>query len=323
MFLKELSDYSLQGLKVFAYVASFRSVAEAAHALKITQPAVSLQIHNLEKQLGFALFERQGRRNMLTSKGQSFLEKILPQLERLEQTLSEMRDIDTIQRPKLELGAIEGIGEFWFASRFSEFANEFENELRLFLEIADNSVLKEHLLTGRVSIILLAQKMEHPQVVSQLLMEEKLVPVGSAKSIEALKVALDKAKPGDRVWQDFNWIGYGDTAVTEQWAIKWLENIGVAVDRRLRFTHKVNSFSVIKRLLMEGRGICVAPLHSCEQELRDKSLVALESKKHPALKNVVYVSHRENSLNKIHETFLEWILKVAKGSAVQKEPLKT
>lgn len=312
MFLKELSEYSLQSLKIFAYVASLKSMSEAAQALDLSQPAVSLQIHNLEKQLQFSLFERQGRKNILTSRGQSFLEKILPQLERLEQTLAESRDLEGSQRPKLEIGAVEGIGEFWFANRLSEFVKSSDQDARLFLEIEDSKVLEEHLLTGRISLILSTQKMEHPQVVSQVLLEEKLMPVGTEEQISELKLTLEKSRPNDGVWQKFRWIGYGNTVGTEQWAAKWLENVGILVDRRLRFSHKVNSFSVIKMLLKEGRGVCVAPFHTCDQELDEGTLFSLESKRFPALRNAIYVSYREGSLNKVHQEFLEWILKAAK-----------
>ncbi len=54
-------------------VAEHGSVSKAAEVLRITQPALSRQIGGLEQQLGFALFERIGRRLILTPHGEQFL----------------------------------------------------------------------------------------------------------------------------------------------------------------------------------------------------------------------------------------------------------
>ena len=310
MFLRELSEFSLQGLRIFAHVATLNSVAEAAVTLGLTQPAVSLQISNLEKLMGISLFERQGRRNVLTSRGQSFLEAVLPILEKLEQSVVETRDPDSATRPKLEIGSVEGVGEFWLSDRFHEFSKS-EAGLRIFCEIHETEALEQHLITGRVSVIITTRKVEHPQTVSQLLMNERLLPVGNAEQIAKLKKQMDSFKKGERYWEKFDWIGYGDSLVTDRWATRWLENVGAVVDRRLRFAHKANSFSVIKTLLLDGQGICVAPEHACETDLKSGSLVSFESRKFPALKNKLYISYRESSLTRVHKEFVEWILKAA------------
>jgi DNA-binding transcriptional LysR family regulator len=310
MFLRELSEFSLQSLRVFSYVATLGSVAEAADALSLTQPAVSLQIGNLEKLLGFNLFERQGRKNVITSRGLSFLQRLLPQLEKLEQVVVESKDQDNMSKAKLEIGSVQGIGEFWLSRRFHEFSDK-QKDVRIFLDIAENKQLEDMLITGRVSVIITTNKVEHAQITSQLLLNERLLPVGRKGAIEELRALVENSKRGDRFWQKVRWIGYGDPLNIDLWPNRWLENMGTVVDRRIRFAHKVNSYSVIKQLLLEDKGVCVAPEHTCERELSAGDLVALESKKYPAIKNKLYLSFREASLSRIHEDFVTWILKIA------------
>ena len=312
MFLRDLSEFSLQSLRIFAYTVSMGSVVEAADALGLTQPAVSLQIHNLEKQLGFHLFERQGRKNVLTARGQALFQKLLPQLERLERIMIDAKDPASI-KPELMIGSVEGIGEYWLWSRFNNFS-EKNKELRLNLEMHESDKLEERLLTGRVSLVITPSKIEHPQVVSQVLMDERLLPVGRKRAISLLKDTLENKSDTERSWEKINWIGYGDTASSDPWALRWLENVGVFVDRRFKYFHQVNSYSVIKQLLLEGRGVCVAPEHTCEDELKSGELVRFESKKYPALKNRLYISHREGSLNKVHVDFRDWIIKTASST---------
>jgi DNA-binding transcriptional LysR family regulator len=285
------------------------SVVEAADALGLTQPAVSLQIHNLEKLLGFHLFERQGRKNVLTSRGQALLQKLLPHLERLEIILLNAKESEQ-SRPELILGSVEGVGEFWLWTRFADFS-EKKKDLRLTLEIGEPERLEERLLTGRISLIITPSKFEHAQIVSQVLMDERLMPVGKKKVINELKEALDNSENIERAWEKVRWIGYGDTSGADPWAMRWLENVGILIDRRFRYHHTVNSYSVIKQLMLDGAGVAVAPQHTVEKELESGALVQLESKKFPVLHNRLYISHREGSLSGIHQEFKDWIIKTA------------
>lgn len=63
----------LRRLATFVTVAEHGTVSRAAQVLHVTQPALSRQIGGLEAELGFKLFERVGRRLLLTPRGEQFL----------------------------------------------------------------------------------------------------------------------------------------------------------------------------------------------------------------------------------------------------------
>lgn len=63
----------LRRARTFVTVAQLGTVSKAAQQLHIAQPALSRQISNLERELGFKLFDRVGRRLVLTSEGEQFL----------------------------------------------------------------------------------------------------------------------------------------------------------------------------------------------------------------------------------------------------------
>jgi DNA-binding transcriptional LysR family regulator len=63
----------LRRARTFVTVAQLGTVSKAAQQLRIAQPALSRQINNLERELGFRLFDRVGRRLVLTSEGEQFL----------------------------------------------------------------------------------------------------------------------------------------------------------------------------------------------------------------------------------------------------------
>jgi len=64
----------LRELRTFVAVADLGTVSKAAEHLHVTQPALSRQIANLEGELGIKLFDRTGRRLLLTSEGAQMLQ---------------------------------------------------------------------------------------------------------------------------------------------------------------------------------------------------------------------------------------------------------
>ncbi|MEO0683401.1 MAG: LysR family transcriptional regulator, partial [Pseudomonadota bacterium] len=62
---------SLDALRVFEAAARRRSFTAAAEELLVTQAAVSRRMAGLEAQVGFALFDRSGRRLSLTPRGEA------------------------------------------------------------------------------------------------------------------------------------------------------------------------------------------------------------------------------------------------------------
>ena len=68
-----MPNYTLRQLKTFFEVAKLGSVSKAAEKLFITQPAVSMQLRQLEDEFGIALFESVGRNiRLLTFSGKVF-----------------------------------------------------------------------------------------------------------------------------------------------------------------------------------------------------------------------------------------------------------
>src|SRR5713101_5402825 len=63
----------LRRLRTFVTVAEQGSVSKAALVLRITQPALSRQIRDLEEELGLKLFQRVGGRLVLTGEGEQLL----------------------------------------------------------------------------------------------------------------------------------------------------------------------------------------------------------------------------------------------------------
>ena len=86
--------YTVQGLRAFIAVCQRGTVTAAAQAIFRTQPQVSRLISELEAELGFALFVREGRRLVPTTRGVRFFEeahRALAAFDDIERVVSELR----------------------------------------------------------------------------------------------------------------------------------------------------------------------------------------------------------------------------------------
>ena len=68
-----MKNVTFRQLRVFTEVAKQLHFARAAEALHLTPPAVTMQVKELETQVGLPLFEREGRKVTLTTAGEYLL----------------------------------------------------------------------------------------------------------------------------------------------------------------------------------------------------------------------------------------------------------
>ena len=106
----------LNTLPAFRAVAELQTMRAAAEHLNLTHSAISQQIRVLEDQLGFAVFERRGRRLVLNGPGEALLRKVQAALALLDegvQTASTMGQIET----HLRVSVVPSFGQRWLMPR--------------------------------------------------------------------------------------------------------------------------------------------------------------------------------------------------------------
>jgi DNA-binding transcriptional LysR family regulator len=104
--------FTLDQLRILRAIASEGSFKKAADSLYVTQPAVSLQIQNLEKQLDVSLFDRGGRKAQLTEAGHlllSYCDRILSQCQEACRALD---DLHNLRGGSLIVGASQTTGTY-------------------------------------------------------------------------------------------------------------------------------------------------------------------------------------------------------------------
>src|SRR6056300_812057 len=115
-------DYTLTQLQLFLKMCQTRSVTRASEELHITQPAVSIQLKNFQKQFDIPLTEVVGRQLYVTEFG----EEIAKKAELIMSKLKEINDMNLAYRGELT-GKIKmsvvSTGKYVMPYFLSEFAN--------------------------------------------------------------------------------------------------------------------------------------------------------------------------------------------------------
>ncbi|MFN8186608.1 MAG: LysR substrate-binding domain-containing protein [Gaiellales bacterium] len=123
-------------LAAFCAVVERGSFSQAAERLRVTQPAVSLQVKALEERLGQRLLDRSGRRVEPTEAGLRLYRAAQRVLAAEEQLLADVADRDGAVRGRLTIGASTGPGGRLVPLLLCEFADAYP-EVEIALSISD------------------------------------------------------------------------------------------------------------------------------------------------------------------------------------------
>ena len=106
---------TIRQLQVFESVARHLSYTRAAEELHLTQPAVSMQVKQLEESIGLPLFEQIGKKIYRTEAGEMMLGHALTIQEHLTVAKREMDELKGVDSGRLSIGVVSTVN--YFAAR--------------------------------------------------------------------------------------------------------------------------------------------------------------------------------------------------------------
>lgn len=132
---------NLHQLRVFCSVVEHRSYTRAAEALFMTQPAVSLQMHALEKSLQVKLLERVNQTLIVTEAGQALYQCALPMLNAEEEAERVLAELKGVARGRLVIGANTTGGMYLIPPLLATYKEQYpESDLLLQIDATDRLV---------------------------------------------------------------------------------------------------------------------------------------------------------------------------------------
>jgi len=165
---------SLKQLKYFDAVARTGHFGKAAERCSVTQPALSMQVQELEKFLGIQLLERGRNGVMLTEGGKEIA-------QRAARVLADVRDIVDLARRQgdvlsgpLRLGVIPSVAPYILPQLLPMLRAQVP-ELDLHIRESQTQTLIGELADGQLDLLLLALPIEHPDLETIRLFDDRFL----------------------------------------------------------------------------------------------------------------------------------------------------
>ena len=257
---------NLNQLAIFHAVAKSGNLTRASETLCISQPAVSKQLHTLEKSLGTALFHRLSKGVQLTESGLLLLEystRIFALETEAEQALSELREL---QRGKLVIGASTTIGIYLLPQVMGEF-QKLHPRVELQLEIGNTAQIQQELIANKIDLALTEGILEGAQWQSEACLRDEIIAVVAPSHALAKRStpAISRLQNQQILLRE---IGSGTRKVVEA-AFQ-----GKAIP--LESAMSLGNTEAIKRAVISGMGIAFVSRLAVADELKSGELVTVK-----------------------------------------------
>jgi len=174
----------LNQLRSFLMVVEAGNFTRAAVRLDISQPSLSQQIINLEKELGHKLFHRLGRKAVPTEAGAVFVERARRILVEVESATKELADHPSLER-RITVGAIPTVAPYLLPSLITRCKKRFPN-LQVHIREDFTSALIRYVSDGELDLAIASLPRNEPMLsVESLLVEPLLLVVAKTHPLAA------------------------------------------------------------------------------------------------------------------------------------------
>lgn len=179
-----MNGLTLKHLRYFLAVANQGQFAGAAADCAISQPALSLQIKQLEALTGVTLLERTTRKVRLTPSGKLLAAHARQIMKLVDDTEYVLRNAETELAGRMCLGVIPTVAPYLLPTAIARISREFPR-LDLDMREAVTPLLIDDLKAGRIDAALVALPIDEPELAEHLIATEKFVLVRAAKDADA------------------------------------------------------------------------------------------------------------------------------------------
>jgi DNA-binding transcriptional LysR family regulator len=307
-----MRNLSLRQLRIFVSAARHSSFAKAAEEMHLTAPAVSMQMRDLEDDLGISLFAKKGRGVTLTSAGEYFLvyaRRVLTALREAEDMMAKLRGIET---GVLNIGLVS-TAKYVVPRLLAAFRKDHPG-IQVVIQVRNRDQLIALLRDDEIDIAIMGRPPKDLDTRSESFAPHPhgFIAAPDHPLAKEGSISIDQLEHYEMMIREQ---GSGTRAVME----------GFFEDHRFRplSTIEMSSNETIKQAVMAGLGISFVSLHTIGLELSHGVLKILPVQDTPVMRLWHVVNLTNRTLSLAAEAFRYFMLE--QGNALLEEmfgPLK-
>ncbi len=253
-------------ISTFLQVAQYQSFSKAARHLGYSQAAVTIQIKQLEQELGVHLFDRIGKQISMTHQGQVFYQYAVSIRNDLERAKNAVSDPSTLSG-KLCLGTIESICASIFPDLLAEY-HRLHPEVTISIVTDSPGVLLDRMNENTIDIVYLLDRRIYDNRWCKTLEEpeENIFVASPDHELALVKRELEL----DEVLRFPFFLTEKDASYRHM-----LEQYLASINRSVKPFLEIGNTEFIIHMLLKNTGISFLPKFTVQRELQQKQLTAL------------------------------------------------
>lgn len=290
-------NITIRQLKVFESVARHLSYTRAAEELHLSQPAVSMQIKQLESVIGHPVMEQFGKKNYLTAAGiemQHYGKQILQLLDETEDVLE---DLKGLRKGTLDIAVATTANDF--ATRLLAEFSQQHDELSFKLDVTNRKTLLSQLENNEKDLVIMGRPPDNLDVEMEPIMENPLVVVAAPNHPLATKAAISLDE-----LVEYTFVVREKASGTRIAMERFFDEHGIEMTHSMEMT----SNEAIKQSVQAGLGLGIVSVHTVGLELEANRLVILDVIDFPILRHWYVVYKKGKRLSAVAQTFKQFVL---------------
>lgn len=291
---------TLRQLKVFESVARLLNFTRAAEELHLTQPAVSIQIKQLEDAVALPLFEQIGKRIYLTEAGQelfNYSRSISQQLADMELALEELKGV---QRGKLNI-AVVSTANYFVPGLLARFTQRYPN-ITISLHVSNRENVLKQLADNLTDLAIMGQPPGDIDISSESFVENPLVIIAPPGH----PLCGERQIPVTRLEQEIFLVREAGSGTRSA-----MERFFAQAKIRINKGMEADTTEAIKQGVQAGMGLGIMSMHTIQLELETGRLQLLDVQGFPIMRDW-YIVHRKNKrFSNISIAFKQFLLQEA------------
>lgn len=272
---------TLRQLRVFTAVVRHLNFTRAAEELHLSQPAVSMQIKQLESGVGVDLFEQHGKRVQLTEAGRELHHYCRSIQALLDEAAEVMEDLKGARRGHLFI-SVASTANYFATNLLAAFKKRYPNT-SFSLDVTNRETLLQQLENNEKDLVIMGKPPDEMDVVRDSFMDNPLVIIAPP---DHPLVAESQAKLEQLQNEIF--------VVREQGS-----GTRIAMERffsdkgmKLQAGMEMNSNEAIKQAVQAGLGLGIVSIHTLKLELDSKTIAIINVEGFP-IQRRWYLVHRQ------------------------------